>query len=1005
MPQTQIAYHPFQGGLDLVSPVLNIPPGYVLDGINYEPDINGGYRRIEGYERFDGQPSPSVRKHTILLLNSTDGFKLGDTLTGQSSQGLGIVVLNDSKRVCLCSTKSSFRHGETVSNGNTTAVIESLDYTLDSIEGYAHQERWQAIENHYRQRIKQPPGDGAIEGVCHYQGITFAFRRKGDNITLSKSSKDSWEVLPQKKYMRFYKGGNRIPNDGDTFTTQIGTTGKVYRYIRQGGSSEDLSVYGYFMLDTINGDLAHNDRLELGSYDVAKVHSKDYLAITVENVSVTSLLPPVGKLLRNEAGAKAKLHETILRQPGNSSDRVDVWMLLSDIKGEFKEGDAVRRIIDREINPPPEPKPEDKDKKELEPIPEPLGTIKGTPLKAIRLKDHGDDPKRWPDTGDVIQVGSPDNEARVFWRNYYGVSLPVYGAYWFVATIIIGTGNDKDYVGFRKNSTGAIDPYTINYTDDYGKEVTTTIQWFCRKDNKYLIFRVEGVDKKPDGWPDQITIIAEDERMVLTWKDKDEKEKIEPGYQEDFGFNATYDPWRLADRKGETIRFQIYKDAITFKEERRLYLTLKDITGTIDIDSNVSVLEVAGYANGTVQPITVKAGGVFDFRTWNFYARPEQTRIYGCNGQGPAFELDPNTGLICPILMPKASDQNNPHCLEVHKHHLFLGLPGGKLRHSVIGEPLNFNGQLGAFETGVGDEVTELVSHPGDVIVVVCRNRIQGLYGNTVDDWKLNMIADNAGGYVRSAQLLGQCYMLDDNGLISLQRVQAYGNFEHAAVSRRVQPWIDKWKDQVTGSTVVRDKNLICLYFKGGEGMTVKPDPQQDIPEIMPFRYPVTINCVNYAEDKQGNSRIFFGTTDGWIYEARKGTNFDGEPIEAAIRTAYNTLQSPALRKAFKRIELMLSGGYEVELYVGMELDYGSPQTPHPIIRTFTIYSGEGGYWNEDNWSEFYWSSQDVSTADVTVSGTGKNYSLMFYSNSAWIQPYTLQGAIIHYIPRRLDRG
>ena len=95
MSQTKVAYHPFQGGLDLVSPVLNVQPGFLLDGINYEPDLNGGYRRIPGYERFDGQPSPSARANTVLLIDKNDVFNVGDVVTGQSSQAQGTIVLID----------------------------------------------------------------------------------------------------------------------------------------------------------------------------------------------------------------------------------------------------------------------------------------------------------------------------------------------------------------------------------------------------------------------------------------------------------------------------------------------------------------------------------------------------------------------------------------------------------------------------------------------------------------------------------------------------------------------------------------------------------------------------------------------------------------------------------------------------------------------------------------------------------------------------------------------
>lgn len=48
-----------QGGLDLETPALTVQPGRMLACKNFEVNTLGGYTRIEGYERFDGQPAPS----------------------------------------------------------------------------------------------------------------------------------------------------------------------------------------------------------------------------------------------------------------------------------------------------------------------------------------------------------------------------------------------------------------------------------------------------------------------------------------------------------------------------------------------------------------------------------------------------------------------------------------------------------------------------------------------------------------------------------------------------------------------------------------------------------------------------------------------------------------------------------------------------------------------------------------------------------------------------------
>lgn len=51
--------YPMKGGLDLESTPQEIPAGAMILAHNYHVKAGGGYTRIGGYERFDGQPSPS----------------------------------------------------------------------------------------------------------------------------------------------------------------------------------------------------------------------------------------------------------------------------------------------------------------------------------------------------------------------------------------------------------------------------------------------------------------------------------------------------------------------------------------------------------------------------------------------------------------------------------------------------------------------------------------------------------------------------------------------------------------------------------------------------------------------------------------------------------------------------------------------------------------------------------------------------------------------------------
>jgi hypothetical protein len=81
------------GGLDLVSPALAAPQGRIRAGLNHEPDVRG-YRRIDGYERFDGQPKPSEAGYVVSAFSAgARAVVAGDEVIGSTSAAHGIVLV------------------------------------------------------------------------------------------------------------------------------------------------------------------------------------------------------------------------------------------------------------------------------------------------------------------------------------------------------------------------------------------------------------------------------------------------------------------------------------------------------------------------------------------------------------------------------------------------------------------------------------------------------------------------------------------------------------------------------------------------------------------------------------------------------------------------------------------------------------------------------------------------------------------------------------------------
>jgi hypothetical protein len=105
----QSSYFPFEGGVNLVEPALSMRAGELVAANNFEVDVRGRYRRLDGYERFDGQTLPSAityygipftlgtARDSVFDSAFSSAFDLqipsvGDLLKGETSGALGSVL-------------------------------------------------------------------------------------------------------------------------------------------------------------------------------------------------------------------------------------------------------------------------------------------------------------------------------------------------------------------------------------------------------------------------------------------------------------------------------------------------------------------------------------------------------------------------------------------------------------------------------------------------------------------------------------------------------------------------------------------------------------------------------------------------------------------------------------------------------------------------------------------------------------------------------------------------
>lgn len=400
--------------------------------------------------------------------------------------------------------------------------------------------------------------------------------------------------------------------------------------------------------------------------------------------------------------------------------------------------------------------------------------------------------------------------------------------------------------------------------------------------------------------------------------------------------------------------------------------------------------------------ITLLPGGRYQFRNYNFGGQLETLRMYGVDGVNRGFEFDGET--FVPISTGMTVDV--PENIAVHKNQLFYSFRSS-VQHSGVGTPHSFNVIFGAAELACGDTVTGMLVFPGadgtGALALFTTNSTSILYGNNSSDWNLIKYSDEAGGYQHTMQYVRDGILLDTQGITTLSATQNFGNFQSAAVSDLVGPYLADKITLATASCKVRKKNQYRLFFSSGDALYVTYSGNKII-GMMPIYMPKAVACISSAEGATGMEEIYFGAADGFVYQMEVGTSFDGLPIDANLLLAYNHFGGPRQLKRFRKTAIEVSGQGYAEFGFSTSLAYGSKEFATSAAATLQIGATSINYWDEFTFDQFYWDGDALLPAEADTVGTAENISLIFSSSSAEFDPFTLTSAVMHYTPQRALR-
>lgn len=255
----------YPGGLDQTTPALALQNGALVDGVNYQVQITGGYGRIAGYERFDGRAAPSEASWIIVqVVSFTNVPSVGDAITQAGSGATGTVaavnnVAGDYYMV-VTRTSGTFNTTGVITKAGPitigTATTTTADPTVQQQAQYAN-----AAADIYRALILAVPGSGRILGVvaATFANVdyVFAFRNNagGTAANLWKATASGWVQITLLNTVSFTAGGTATPADGETLT-QGGVTATIKRVMTRSGAWTGTAAGAFVITNPSGGNFA-----------------------------------------------------------------------------------------------------------------------------------------------------------------------------------------------------------------------------------------------------------------------------------------------------------------------------------------------------------------------------------------------------------------------------------------------------------------------------------------------------------------------------------------------------------------------------------------------------------------------------------------------------------------------------------------------------------------------------------------------------------------------------
>jgi hypothetical protein len=242
-------YQQFRGGLDLKTSSIDANAGSCVEATNYYENLNGGYTRIGGYERFSGQIAPSSSAYYIVEVSDwnmrVSTFYSGNVIT---LGGFDVVIL--AVRESVSGTKASLivtqPNGELPEPSDESPLVFDTNCSITSIAFRATEDKaldlyyMMLSADYYRSLIAPIEGVNVIRGVHQIGNNQLAWRDSEDaSLRCFSATPTGWQPVQTTTLVAI--SVTNLAKLRDTLNSGLFRVAGVYPYLPDGLLTPDAT--------------------------------------------------------------------------------------------------------------------------------------------------------------------------------------------------------------------------------------------------------------------------------------------------------------------------------------------------------------------------------------------------------------------------------------------------------------------------------------------------------------------------------------------------------------------------------------------------------------------------------------------------------------------------------------------------------------------------------------------------------------------------------------------